>query len=52
MTNRKKTVTLAAAGSIVAAVGASYGGTFVSGFAIGVGLVLCIGAIVTYRRHA
>jgi hypothetical protein len=52
MTNRKKTVVLAAAGSIIAAVGATHGGTFMSGFAIGLGLILCGGAVVTYRRCA
>ena len=52
MMNRKKTITLAAAGCTTAAFGAINGGVFVSGFAIGLGLVLCIGAIVTYRRQA
>ena len=50
--NRKKTITLAAAGCTTAAFGAINGGIFVSGFATGIALVLCIGAIVTYRQRA
>lgn len=47
-----KAITLAATGSIFTAVGASHAGTFAAGFAIGLGLALCAGAMVTYRPRA
>ncbi len=48
----RNAIILAAAGSSLAAAGAGAADTFYAGFAVGLGLVLCVGAISLYRRPA